>query len=49
MIYGVINKHLAAVFRDLDRHKGVVIGEGQLMIDYVHMCLSTPPNLLFQT
>jgi putative transposase len=33
------------VFHDLARQKGVVIEEGHLMSDHVHMCLSIPPKV----
>jgi putative transposase len=33
------------VFHDLARQKGVVIEEGHLMFDHVHMCLSIPPKV----
>ena len=45
MIFGSIRKHLDAVFHDLARQKGVIIEEGHLMPDHVHMCLSIPPKL----
>jgi REP element-mobilizing transposase RayT len=45
MIFGSIRKHLGAVFHDLARQKGVIIEEGHLMPDHVHMCLSIPPKL----
>jgi putative transposase len=44
MIFGSIRKHLGEVFHDLARQKGVIIEEGQLMPDNVHMCLSIPPK-----
>ncbi len=45
LIFGVIRKHLGEVFHDLAQRKGVVIEEGHLMKDHVHMCLSIPPKL----
>jgi len=42
LIFGNIRKHLGKVFHDLARQKGVVIEEGHLMRDHVHMCLSIP-------
>jgi putative transposase len=41
MIFGSIRKHLGEVFHDL-RQKGVIIEEGHLMPDHVHMYLSIP-------
>ena len=45
IIFGSIRKHLGAVFHDLARQKGVIIEEGHLMPDHVHMYLSIPPKL----
>ncbi len=44
VIYGVIREHLGAMFHELAKRKGVVIEEGHLMPDHVHMCLSVPPK-----
>ena len=44
MIFGGIRNHLGDVFHELARQKGVVIEEGHLMQDHVHMCLSIPPK-----
>ena len=43
-IFGGIRSHLGDVFHELARQKGVVIEEGHLMQDHVHMCLSIPPK-----
>ncbi len=45
MIFGSIRRHLGEVFHDLARQKGVVIEEGHLMPDHVHMCLCILPKL----
>ncbi|CAG20445.1 hypothetical transposase [Photobacterium profundum SS9] len=45
MIFGAIRKHLGEVFHELARRQGIVIEEGHLMKDHVHMCLSIPPKL----
>ncbi len=45
VIFGAIRRHLGEVFHDLARQKGVIIEEGHLMPDHVHMCLSIPPKL----
>jgi putative transposase len=37
------------VFHDLARQKCVVIEEGHLIRDHVHMCLSIPPKYLVAT
>ena len=44
LIFGGIRNHLGDVFHELARQKGVVIEEGYLMQDHVHMCLSIPPK-----
>jgi putative transposase len=49
LIFGNIRKHLGEVFHDLARQKSVVIEEGHLMRDHVHMCLSIPPKYSVST
>ncbi|WP_372883018.1 IS200/IS605 family transposase [Psychromonas sp.] len=44
LIYGAIRKHLSETFHELAKRKGVIIEEGHLMRDHVHICLSTPPK-----
>ena len=44
LIFGGIRNHLGDVFHERARQKGVVIEEGHLMQDHVHMCLSIPPK-----
>ncbi|MCL1078494.1 IS200/IS605 family transposase [Parashewanella spongiae] len=44
LIFGAIRKHFGDVFHNLAAQKGIVIEEGHLMIDHVHMCLSIPPK-----
>jgi len=43
-IYGSIRKHLGEILHDLAKRKGVVIEEGHLMPDHIHMCISIPPK-----
>ena len=43
-IYGAIRKHLGTTFHELAQRKGVIIEEGHLMRDHVHMCISVPPK-----
>ena len=43
-IYGELRKYLGEIFHDLARRRGVVIEEGHLMRDHVHMCISIPPK-----
>ncbi|MFT6386773.1 MAG: putative transposase [Cellvibrionaceae bacterium] len=45
LLFGAIRKLVGNVFHDLARQKGVVIEEGHLMSDHVHMCLSIPPKV----
>jgi putative transposase len=42
IIFGTLRKHLGEIFHELVQQKGVVIEEGHLMKDHVHMCLSIP-------
>ncbi len=44
LIFGATRKHLGDVFHNLAAQKGIVIEEGQLMIDHIHMCLSILPK-----
>ncbi len=43
-IYGVIRMHLGEILHELAKRKGVVIEEGHLMPDHIHMCISIPPK-----
>ncbi len=45
LIFGAIRNDLGEIFHDLVRRQGVVIEEGHLMKDHVHMYLSIPPTL----
>jgi putative transposase len=45
LIFGSLRKYLRDVFHDLAQQKVVVIEEGHLMPDHVHICLSIPPML----
>ncbi len=44
LIYGAIRKHLGEVLHELAKRKGVVVEEGHLMPDHIHMCISIPPK-----
>ena len=44
LIYEAIRKHLGETFHELAKRKGVIIEEGHLMKDHVHICLSIPPK-----
>ncbi len=44
LIFGGIRKHLGTTFHELAKRKGIVIEEGHLMRDHVHMCISVPPK-----
>ena len=43
-IYGWVSKELGPIIRGLARQKEVVVEEGHLMPDHVHMLLSIPPK-----
>jgi len=49
LIYGAIRKHLGDTFHELAKRKGVIIEEGHLMKDHVHMCISIPPKFSVST
>ena len=40
----VKRKNQCETFHDLAKRKGIVIEEGHLMKDHVHMCISVPPK-----
>lgn len=44
LIYGDLRKYLDEIFHDLAKRREVVIEEGHLMRDHVHMCISIPPK-----
>lgn len=44
LIYGAIRKYLGEILHDLAKRKGVIIEEGHLMPDHIHMCISIPPK-----
>ena len=44
LIYGAIRRHLGEILHDLAKQKGMVIEEGHLMRDHIHMCISIPPK-----
>ena len=43
-IYGSIRQYLGEILHELARRKGVVIEEGHLMPDHIHICISIPPK-----
>jgi putative transposase len=45
-IYGWVGKELGPIMRGLAQQKEVVVEEGHLMPDHVHMLLSIPPKYL---
>ena len=49
LIHGAIRKHLGDTFHELAKRKGVIIEEGHLMKDHVHMCISIPPKFSVST
>src|SRR5262249_12509588 len=44
VIYGGLRSELGPILRDLAQQKEVVVEEGHLMSDHVHMLLSIPPK-----
>ena len=44
LIYGKVRAHLGEILHDLGRRKGVVIEEGHLMPDHIHIFISIPPK-----
>jgi len=44
VLYGKFRRQVGAILRELCRQKGVVLLEGHLVADHVHMCLSIPPK-----
>ena len=44
VIYGQIRRDLGSLFKNLANQKEVLIEEGHLMIDHVHMLISIPPK-----
>ena len=47
LIFGAIRKHLGEVFHQLENQKGIVIEEGHLMKEHVHMCLVLRPTAFY--
>ena len=45
LLFGSLRHHLGDIFHELARQKGVIIEEGHVMPDHVHMCLSIPPKM----
>ena len=44
MIFGAIRKHLGETLRELAEQKECQIVEGHLMLDHVHICISSSPK-----
>ena len=44
VLYGKLRRKIGEILRELCRQKGVMLMEGHLMADHVHMCLSVPPK-----
>lgn len=44
VLYGKLRHKIGEILRDLCKQKGIVLVEGHLMPDHVHMCLSVPPK-----
>jgi len=48
-IYGSIRQYFGEILHELARRKGVVIEEGHLMPDHIHICISIPPKYSVST
>jgi len=44
LIYGAIRKDLGEILHDLAKRRGVIIEEGHLTPDHIHMRISIPPK-----
>ena len=43
-LYGKLRKHVGELLREVCRQRGIVVVEGHLMPDHIHMCLSIAPK-----
>ena len=43
-LYGKFRKRVGQILKELCQQKGIVMIEGHLMPDHIHMCLSIPPK-----
>ena len=43
-IYGELRRRIGGILRELCRHKGVELEEGNALSDHIHMLLSVPPK-----
>ncbi len=43
-LYGKLRKHVGEVIHEVCRQRGIVLVEGHLMPDHIHMCLSIAPK-----
>ena len=44
VIYGQLRRRIGEILRELCRHKGVELEEGNALPDHIHMLLSVPPK-----
>jgi putative transposase len=44
VIYGRLRRSIGAILRELCRHKGVELEEGNALSDHIHMLVSVPPK-----
>ena len=44
LIVGAVHKHLVETLRELAEQKECQIVEGHLMLDHVHICISSSPK-----
>ena len=45
VLYGKFKENVGMILRDLCRQRRVVLIEGHLCADHVHMCLQIPPKI----
>jgi putative transposase len=44
VVYGELRRRIGEILRELCRHKGVELEEGNALPDHIHMLLSVPPK-----
>ena len=44
VVYGELRRRIGEILRELCRHKGVDLEEGNALPDHIHMLLSVPPK-----
>jgi putative transposase len=49
IVYGKLRQELGTILRRLCAYKGVVVIEGKLCMDHIHVCLAIPPKYSVST